>query len=106
MTVSRRTALSVLGLGTVATIAPEDFSQPIKGGGKQEHYFGVAGNPSDWANKSRSRIVDALRRLADDIEVGGTFVHGMKLESEVKPEDFLTHTLQVTFILAGDAPQA
>lgn len=102
MTVSRRSALSVLGLASVAAIAPEDFSNKI-GGGETNVDFGVAGI---WNSESAERtaanlakMTAALRRLADDIDAGGTLVQGMKLTSEVKPDDFLFHTLSIDFVL-------
>lgn len=103
---SRRNALTMLGLGSAATIiTPEQFSQPIRSADK-EYYFGVdAGNSKDdLAVKNLGRITSALRALADDIDAKGTFVQGMRLASEVKLEEFLLHTLQIDFVLAVDLP--
>lgn len=100
MSVSRRSALSVLGLGAAATIAPEDFSRQVVG--PKGYHFGVGNDPRDLSGKRRETITAALRRLADDIDAGGSFVHGMKLVSEAKHEDFLIHSLQIEFVLIAD----
>lgn len=107
MTVSRRSALSMLGLGAVATVAPEDFSNEVGVGTKLS--FGVAGNHAgngERAAAARARMTAALRRLADDIAAGGSLVQEMKLSSVVKPEDFLTHTLSIDFVLLEDTKQS
>jgi hypothetical protein len=110
MSVSRRTALSVLGLGAVAAL-PEDFSNKTVGVGSAEMSFGIAGTHMhdgslegfQRAAAARSRMSDALRRLADDVDAGGTLVQEMKLSSSVKPDDFLVHSLAIDFVLREDA---
>jgi hypothetical protein len=85
-------------LAPAAAIAGEDFSQPIKQlNGQEGFHFGVAGSRIGQGNKGR--IIGALRRLADDMEAGGTHVIGMRLATEAKPEDFLKHTLSIDFAL-------
>lgn len=91
MTVTRRSALSVLGLGAAATIAPEDMSKQM-GGGTKTH-FGVG---------DAKRIATALRKMADDIDAGGTLIQSARLESNILPEDFLTHDLSIKFVMVED----
>lgn len=90
MTVSRRTALSMLGLGAAGAATVEDISAPVMPGGKPSGYhFGA----------SSDRIIAALRRLADDIESGGSHVTDLTVSSKVTNEDFLLHTLAVCFAM-------
>jgi hypothetical protein len=103
---SRRTALSMLGLGATVAVVPEDFSAKANAYGPDKAYsFGVAGQHVGGgrsAEVTRARMTAALRRLADDIDAGGTHVQSMRLTSDVQIEDFLKHTLQVEFSLRED----
>lgn len=91
MTVSRRSALSVLGLGAASTIAPEDMSKQVGIGTKV--YFGVG---------DAQRIATALRKMADDIDAGGMLIQSARLESNILPEDFLAHDLTIKFVMVED----
>lgn len=89
-TASRRAALTVLGLAPAAAITPEDFSvaQPLSHG----FLFG----------RDRQKVSDALRKLADDIEAGGTHVTRLDMHSALRHDEFLTHELVIQFALKGD----
>ena len=91
-TPSRRTALSILGLGGASVIAAEDMAHALDNGhdGAQTGYrFGV--NPE--------RTAAALRKLADDIEAHGTLPQKLELTSKAGIEDFLEHRLTLEFVV-------
>jgi hypothetical protein len=91
--VTRRTAVAMLGLAGAsgAAIAAEDIAKPLMSIGDKEsgYHFGA----------SHERIVKALRRLADDIEGGGSHAQSLLLTSKLSNEDFLTHTLSIEFAM-------
>lgn len=93
MSVSRRNALSMLGIGTGAIVSGEALAVPAK---EIPGSFGSAGYSFGI---NRDSTAAALRRLADDIDKRGTYPQAMVLSSKVGLEDFLEHTLTITFIL-------
>lgn len=90
---NRRTALSMLGLASATVaIAGEDIAKPLQGSFSCR--FGI--------NKLFSEV---LRRMADDIDAGGTLVQSGGLNSETSHEEFLLHTLTIKFALMDKPPQ-
>jgi hypothetical protein len=79
MALSRRTALSVLGLGSAGIVSGEDLSKPLS------EQFGSSGQAGYRFGLDYKRTVGALRRLADDIEAGGTFPQELSLTSKISP---------------------
>lgn len=97
MSISRRNALSMLGIGTGAIVSGEALSKSLHPSGSpgEGFRFGV----------DQNRTAAALRRLADDIEARGTLLQSMILSSKVGLEDFLAHTLTIEFVLNEIDPQ-
>ena len=82
---TRRTALAMLGLPAAAAMTTEAMAKSahLTGG----YQFGA----------DRDRTSQALRRLADDIDAGGTHITEMTLTSTLSVRDFLAHELTLTF---------
>lgn len=87
---SRRTALALLGFAPAGALAAEDISerQPTAKGFR----FGV----------DKQRAIAALRRLADDLEAGGSLLFAMELGASLKHDAFLTHRFTVEFAISQD----
>lgn len=88
MSISRRTALSVLGMTSASALASEDFTP------KRDTGFRFASNVKMTAA--------ALRRLADDLENGGSLLCKVELNAKMVPDAFLVHDLVVSFALKDD----
>lgn len=88
----RRTVLSMLGLApaTVA-VAGEDLAKPLNGSFSCK--FGI-----------NQLFSQALRRMADDIDAGGTLLQSGGLNSEASVDEFLLHTLTIKFVLVDKPP--
>src|ERR1700680_4821474 len=90
---NRRTALSLLGVaGVSAPITAEAVSRsldtlPGAGPNSIGYRFGIG------------QVSTALRRLADDIDSGGTCVQSIDLSAACKIEEFLQHKLTIEFAL-------
>lgn len=83
---TKRTALGMLGLGAVA--APiETFAKPLDVSGLS---FGGA---------SKEDIAAALRRLADDVEAGGTYPQEVALITTVRLDSFTLHRFVIEFAM-------
>lgn len=94
MAVSRRNALTMLGLGATGAIPAEDLAKQLSSIGKSSsgYHFGA----------NAARISTALRNLADDIEKGGSHAQQLTFESKFGVEDFLIHTLSIQFAMQVD----
>lgn len=91
---SRRTALSVLGLAPVGTISAEAASREIHG----------ANLTMNFSVENGRRMSAALRAMAYDIDAGGTFVESFSMASTAAIDDFLKHELKIKFALATQMP--
>lgn len=96
---ARRTLLSIMGLAPAAAIAGEDGALDLSGAHQKPsgYRFGVnQGKP----------FADALRRLADDIEVGNTHLQGFEVRSKAGLEEFLLHTVTIEVVVNELPPAA
>ena len=83
---NRHTALSILGLSGASIIASEDLAKAVE---SPTHIFRFG-----LDHKSTAA---ALRKLAADLEAGGSYLQEMSLMSKATPDDYLLHTLTVSF---------
>ena len=76
MSIDRRTVLSVLGLASAsAAVAGEDLAKSMLNG---------SGKPCGYRFAINDKVSAALRRLADDIDAGGTHPQAMELKSSAR----------------------
>jgi VCBS repeat-containing protein len=91
MTATRRTVLSVLGIGGIAAA---DFSAALKGGPQRSEYDG------SWHfSFDNEKAVKALRAMADEIEAGRMHIQALDVSQSVAIEDFAHHKLSIEFVM-------
>jgi len=97
MTDTRRNILKVLGFTGLATgglISTEAIAEPTS--------FQDVPNLMIRGLETQHRIADALESLAKHIRSGGASAVGLKIESEVKPDTWLSHRVIVDVELLKD----
>lgn len=94
-TVTRRSALELLGLGTAmsSAVAVEALGQVAKPG-MAGFKFGSNTNPQT--------VASALERLAASIRRQESIVMTSSLLTTIAPDEYLTHRLSIDFVLPDD----
>jgi hypothetical protein len=91
MTATRRTVLSVLGIGGIAAA---DFSAALKEGPQRSEYDG------SWHfSFDNEKAVKALRAMADEIEAGRMAIQALDISQGARVEEFLMHKLSIEFAM-------
>lgn len=89
---NRRTVLGLLGIaGAVPMITGEVGATPIQTNNPDKPSGFRFGGPTP------KEVVAALRNLATDIEASGTHVQEFELKSKATLDDFLIHTVTMSF---------